>query len=56
MDFIQIKKFGDLRSTDNLKRLQCSTHYSDSVTFIRDIVCDETANHTLVCCNIVGAE
>jgi ethanolamine utilization cobalamin adenosyltransferase len=56
MDFIQMKKFCDLRRTDNLKRRQCSTHNSDSVTFIRNIIRDETANHTLVCCNVVGAE
>jgi hypothetical protein len=53
MNFIQMKKFGDLRSTVNLKRREYSTHAADSVTFITDIIRDELANHTLVCCNVV---
>jgi hypothetical protein len=56
MDFIQMQKFGDLHSTAKLKRREYSTHASDSVIFITDITGDESANHTLVCCNVISVE
>jgi len=51
-----MKKFGDLRSTADLKRREYSTHASDSVTFITDIIREESANHILVCCNVISGE
>jgi hypothetical protein len=56
MDFIQMKKFGDLRSTADLKRPEYSTHASGSVTSITDIIREKSANHTLFCCNFISDE
>jgi hypothetical protein len=56
MDFIQMKKFGYLRSTAKWKSSEYSTRASDSVTFITGIKRDESATHTLVCCNVISFE
>ena len=51
-----MKKFGDLRSTAKFKRREYSTHASESVTFLTYTIRDESANHTLVCCNVISVE
>lgn len=39
-----------------MKCCECSTHASDSVTFIRVIIRDKSVNRTLVCCNVISVE
>jgi len=56
MDFIQMKKFGDLSSKADLKSREYSTHASDSVTFLTDTIREESAKRTLVCCNVISDE